>query len=227
MRPASTRRHAVLCFAGGAALALLLGGCQRSEGGSTIAEPAQPSVGSDAIAAVPLGDVAGAAPNTAGAAIANPYVGDPHAVQQGLQLFIKMNCAGCHGYGGKGGMGPDLTDKYWRYGGVPVAIYKSIYEGRPQGMPAWNPALPPQDIWKLVAYIESLGGAYTPQQYQASIQGDRVGDNVAAEAHATLAPGAAASAPFDKGANAAPPSAAPPNAEARPDAGGAPPGSKP
>ena len=27
-------------------------------------------------------------------------------------------------------------------------------------MPAWNPALPPEEIWKLVAYVESLGGAY-------------------------------------------------------------------
>jgi surfactin synthase thioesterase subunit len=25
-------------------------------------------------------------------------------------------------------------------------------------MPAWNPALPPEEIWKLVAYLQSLGG---------------------------------------------------------------------
>jgi len=69
-----------------------------------------------------------------------------------------MNCAGCHGYDAKGGMGPDLTDTEWRYGGTPIDIYKSIYEGRAQGMPAWGNALPTTPIWQLVAYIQSLGG---------------------------------------------------------------------
>ncbi len=217
MKHVSTSRAASWLLAS-AALALLAA-CQRFEGGRTVA--AQPSIGEDAIAAVPLGDVAGAV-STLGSSIANPYGSDPQAVQQGEQLFVKMNCAGCHGYGAKGGIGPDLTDKYWRYGGVPVAIYKSIYEGRPQGMPAWNPALPPQDIWKLVAYIGSLGGTYTPDQYQASIQGDHVGDNVAAEVRPTLAGAGAASAPAARTE-----SAAQPNAEARPDVAGTPPNTKP
>ena len=52
--------------------------------------------------------------------IPNPYHDNPQAVQQGHDLFIQMNCAGCHGYGAKGGMGPNLTDGYWRYGGVPA-----------------------------------------------------------------------------------------------------------
>ena len=133
-----------------------------------------------------------------------------------------MNCAGCHGYDANGGMGPNLTDTYWRYGGSPAAIFKSIYEGRPQGMPAWNPALPPDEIWKLVAYIQSLGGAYSAAQYEASVQGDRVGDNVAPEVKATMTGAAAASGPSGKGDGGATASG-----EARPDAGGAPPGGKP
>ena len=197
----------------------LLAGCQRAEGGSTVAAAAPAGPGREAIAAIPLGDVVGAAANSGGS-IPNPYAGSAEAVQQGHQLFIQMNCAGCHGYGAKGGMGPNLTDTYWRYGGVPAAIFKSIYEGRPQGMPAWNPALPPQTIWQLVAYIESLGGGYKAEQYAASIQGDRPGENVAAEAHPTLA-GAAPGQP-PKSDNAGPPDVA-----ARPDAGGTPPGSKP
>jgi cytochrome c oxidase cbb3-type subunit 3 len=190
-----------------------------AEGGST-AEPVPAMPAQSAIDRGPLGDVAGAAPNTGGA-IANPYGKRPEAIRQGQALFVEMNCAGCHGYGAKGGMGPNLTDSYWRYGGSPVAIYKSIFDGRPQGMPAWNPALPPQTIWKLVAYIESLGGAVTAEQYRAAIQGDRPGDNVAPEVTPTLA-GAAAQASAPKGGGAAPPSVAP-----RPDAGGTPPGSKP
>jgi cytochrome c oxidase cbb3-type subunit 3 len=176
----------------------------------------------ETIAAVPLGDLAGAPESKLGAAIPNPYGNNAQAAQQGHELFVRMNCAGCHGYGAVGGMGPNLGDTYWRYGGSPVAIFKSIYEGRPQGMPAWNPALPPQEIWKLVAYIESLGGSYSAAHYAASVQGDRVGDNVAPEVQATMTGAAAASGPSAKGSGAA--SA---DAEARPDAGGAPPTGKP
>jgi mono/diheme cytochrome c family protein len=80
----------------------------------------------------------------------------PQSVAAGKTTFIKMNCAGCHSYTGKGWMGPDLTDSYWRYGGAPEDIYRSIYLGRPQGMPAWGKALPPEQIWQLVHYIRSL-----------------------------------------------------------------------
>jgi cytochrome c oxidase cbb3-type subunit 3 len=201
---------------------LALAGCGHSEGGGTTASPAKASPTLEAIAAVPLGDLAGAAESKLGAAIPNPYGNSPQASQQGHELFVRMNCAGCHGYGATGGMGPNLTDTYWRYGGSPVAIFKSIYEGRPQGMPAWNPALPPQEIWKLVAYIQSLGGSYSAAQYKASVQGDRVGENVAPEVKPTLTGAAAASGPLGTSK-----SSATPDAEARPDAGGPPPGSKP
>ena len=195
------------------AVLLALASCDRSRGGSTVGPAAEAAAGADALLAVPLGDVAGAAKNTV--AIANPYGDSPEAVRQGEQLFVKMNCAGCHGYGATGGMGPNLTDPYWRYGGTPAMIFKSIYEGRPQGMPAWNPALPPEEIWKLVAYVESLGGGYSDSQTQAAIQGDRAGDNVAPEVARTLSTPPAASAPTAKGSGESAP-----GVEARPDAAG-------
>ncbi|MGV8856797.1 MAG: c-type cytochrome [Devosia sp.] len=112
-------------------------------------------------AAVPLGFEAGG-PAHLTLNTANPLGEDPNAVQEGKKLFRSMNCAGCHGYDGKGNMGPDLTDDAWRYGGTPVEVYKSIYEGRPQGMPAWGNTLPTDPIWQLVAYIQSLGGTFAP-----------------------------------------------------------------
>ena len=108
-------------------------------------------------AVVPLGISAGEAP-TVSLSTANPLSSDPNAVTEGRKLFLSMNCAGCHGYDAKGGMGPNLTDTAWRYGGAPIDVYKSIYEGRPKGMPAWGNGLPPRPIWQLVAYIQSLGG---------------------------------------------------------------------
>ena len=200
---------------------LPLASCDQSRGGSTVGLPMQAGNSPEAIISLPLGDIVGATPNAA--SVSNPYSSSPEATQQGQALFVKMNCAGCHGYGAKGGMGPSLTDTYWRYGGTPVLIFKSIYEGRPQGMPAWNPALPPEEIWKLVAYIESLGGAYQASQTQAAMQGDRVGDNVAPEVQRTISASASASGPHANG-NGASTS----GAEARPDAGGSvPTGAKP
>lgn len=123
-------------------------------------------------AGLPDGDVAGAAQSTVGADVENPLEGRPEAVADGKRLFVQMNCAGCHNYSLAGGMGPNLSDRYWRYGGTPAAIYQSIAAGRPQGMPAWYQALPPRQIWELVTYIESHGGATAPAQYHAGLQGD-------------------------------------------------------
>ena len=210
-----------------AAMALgALHGCSRSQGGSTVrpdATDTTPQAAASAampaevaIDSLPLGDLAGAAHDTRAQVIRNPFEGQPEAIAEGKSLFIRMNCAGCHGYEAKGGMGPNLTDSYWRYGGLPVSVYRSIHDGRPQGMPAWNPALPPADIWKIVAWLQTLGGTYPSGAEQASMQGDRAGDKVAPEAAATLAPGASG-VPNGKstGAVASP-------GEARPDAGGKP-----
>jgi cytochrome c oxidase cbb3-type subunit III len=120
----------------------------------------------------PVGDLAGAAPQPAAAEKANPLANDPSAVAEGHKLFISMNCAGCHGYDAKGGMGPNLTDTYWRYGGTPERLYQTILNGRPKGMPAWGVALPPQHIWQLVAYIQSLGGTVSPGMAQAAAEGN-------------------------------------------------------
>src|SRR5579862_5621498 len=100
---------------------------------------------------LPLAQLAGAAKPPANANASDPYSGNPAAIADGHRLFIEMNCAGCHGYDGKGAMGPNLTDKLWRHGGAPASVYASISEGRSMGMPAWGRALPPESIWKLVA----------------------------------------------------------------------------
>lgn len=127
-------------------------------------------------ASAPLGDIAGRAIAGPALSMPNPLGTGPEVIAEGHRLFERMNCAGCHGYTGKGGMGPNLTDAYWRYGGTPVAIYKTLYEGRPQGMPAWGKALPPKALWELTAYVGSLGGGVPPSLTQEGLQGGRAGD---------------------------------------------------
>jgi cytochrome c oxidase cbb3-type subunit 3 len=135
------------------ALAALLGGCEResghTQGGPT--EPAPPILASsDTIfpgnATPPPLD-----PRTAA------YEGNAAAIAKGQQLFTWMNCVGCHSHGG-GGMGPALMDGKWRYGGRIDQIAASIYQGRPNGMPAWRDKLNSQQIWQLAAYVRSLSG---------------------------------------------------------------------
>jgi cytochrome c oxidase cbb3-type subunit 3 len=123
-------------------------------------------------ASIALGDIAGAATPDGAIDMPNPYGEAPQAIADGKRLYEAMNCAGCHGYTGGGGMGPALNDSYWRYGGAPAQIYKTLYEGRPQGMPAWGHALPADQLWKITAYVSSLGGGIAPKDAVAALRGD-------------------------------------------------------
>jgi cytochrome c oxidase cbb3-type subunit 3 len=153
--------------------AIALAACARSSGGrTTAATPADLPAGTQ-VSGVPLGQPPGE-PASPATSIKNPYEGDAAAVTQGKALFAAMNCVYCHGDNGSGLMGPALNGHGWRYGGAPAQLYNSIHDGRPQGMPAWGARLPPDQIWKLVAYLESLGGAKPPATRQMADIGGAV-----------------------------------------------------
>ena len=88
--------------------------------------------------------------------IKNPSQGDPNAEQRGMTYFVNLNCSGCHAANGGGGMGPALSNGTFVYGSQPENIYLSIYQGRPNGMPAWGGVLPDSVIWDLVTYIGKI-----------------------------------------------------------------------
>lgn len=90
------------------------------------------------------------------AVVRNPYAGDDAAIEDGERLYGAMNCGGCHG-GTGGAIGPNLQDSTWIYGGDAASIYESIMNGRPGGMPTWRGRLPDETVWKIVAYLQSLG----------------------------------------------------------------------
>jgi cytochrome c oxidase cbb3-type subunit III len=97
----------------------------------------------------------------AGASALQPS-GDPAernapALSEGKTLFTAYNCSGCHANGG-GGMGPALMDDEWIYGYYPDQIFRTILEGRPNGMPAFRGRIPDHQVWSLAAYIRSMGG---------------------------------------------------------------------
>lgn len=144
-------------------LGLAVAACGRTQGGSPL-QPPRASVPADqTLNSIPLGAPPGESSSIA-ASISNPFEGDAAAIQDGKRLFGQMNCVYCHGAHASGLMGPSLEGPGWRFGGSPAEIYNSIHDGRPKGMPAWGARLPPDQIWKMVAYVESLGGAEPPAQ---------------------------------------------------------------
>jgi cytochrome c oxidase cbb3-type subunit 3 len=85
----------------------------------------------------------------------NPYQGNAYGISEGKRLYSAMNCVGCHAHGG-GAIGPALMDGKWIYGGEPAQIYATIVQGRPDGMPSYGGKLPDQQVWQIVAYVQSL-----------------------------------------------------------------------
>jgi mono/diheme cytochrome c family protein len=88
--------------------------------------------------------------------VKNPYEGDKRAIATGGQLFVGYNCIDCHGADGSGAMGPSFQDGRWHFGGSPGEVFESIFEGRPDGMPAWGGRISNDQIWMLTAYVRSL-----------------------------------------------------------------------
>jgi cytochrome c oxidase cbb3-type subunit 3 len=91
------------------------------------------------------------------AQLTNPFEGDRTKTREGEALFVSYNCMDCHGAGGSGAMGPSLADGRMHFGTTAGEVFQSIYEGRPEGMPAWGGRIPDDQIWRLVAYVQSLG----------------------------------------------------------------------
>lgn len=113
-----------------------------------------------------------AGPGTPAADIVNPFEGNEREIGEGRRLYVWMNCHGCHGTKGGGGIGPPLADGAWIYGGAPANIHQAIVQGRPNGMPAYGDRLPDESIWRIAAFVRSLseeaGGDRDPPRSPAS-----------------------------------------------------------
>ncbi len=88
--------------------------------------------------------------------LTNPFERNAQALATGAKLYVSYNCIDCHGADGGGSMGPSLADGRWHYGGRADEVFESIYEGRPDGMPAWGGRIATDQIWMLVTYVRSL-----------------------------------------------------------------------
>lgn len=83
---------------------------------------------------------------------------DQALIKEGANLFT-TNCAACHRADGGGGIGPNLTDKYWLHGGDIKDVFSTIKYGVPaKNMIAWKDQLNPAQMQKIASYILTLQG---------------------------------------------------------------------
>lgn len=80
---------------------------------------------------------------------------EPKNVKAGKAIFA-ANCVSCHGQDAKGNPelgAPDLTDKFWIYGGDLETIDTTVWGGRAGHMPAWEDRLSELDRKILTLYL--------------------------------------------------------------------------
>jgi cytochrome c oxidase cbb3-type subunit III len=90
------------------------------------------------------------------------YEENAHHLAEGKRLYNWFNCVGCHAHGG-GDSGPALMDDQWIYGGEIDQVFLTVYQGRPNGMPAFGGKIPEQQIWQIAAYVRSMSGHGTKE----------------------------------------------------------------
>ncbi len=89
-------------------------------------------------------------------------------IAAGEEVF-KTNCVSCHGDGGKGGIGPNLTDNYW-INQPEKTLFKNVFhmveDGSPNNptMQAWgkNGVLTGFDIQNVAAYVYHINQEQSP-----------------------------------------------------------------
>jgi cytochrome c oxidase cbb3-type subunit 3 len=87
---------------------------------------------------------------------------DPGTVAQGKEVF-DASCTTCHDVGGRGKIGPNLTDDSWLHGGDGAAIYGIVRDGYlPKQMPAWGKSLGEARVRAVTAYVLTLRNTNAP-----------------------------------------------------------------
>ena len=87
---------------------------------------------------------------------------DVKGIEEGGKLY-QTTCMACHGGKGEGGVGPNLTDRFWLHGGSINDVFITIKYGVPEkGMQAWEKTYSPSQIKNIASYIKSITGTNPP-----------------------------------------------------------------
>lgn len=83
---------------------------------------------------------------------------DAADIDKGKEIFT-VNCVSCHNTDGGGGVGPNLTDKYWIHGGGIKNVFTTIKYGVPaKGMISWQTQLNPKQMNQVASYVLTFEG---------------------------------------------------------------------
>lgn len=96
-------------------------------------------------------------------AIIDQIMTDTARVTNGKTVYATY-CQACHAEQGKGLIGPNLTDKFWKNGkGSSEDIFKIVSTGvTDKGMPAWGQMLKKDEVIDVSAFIRTLANTEVP-----------------------------------------------------------------
>lgn len=94
-------------------------------------------------------------------------------VKKGAVVY-ETNCLPCHAEGGRGDVGPNLTDEYWLLAkGSPETVYDVVFHGsEANGMPIWSEMISKEEIYQAVAYVMTLKNTHHKEGKEP--QGEKV-----------------------------------------------------
>lgn len=75
---------------------------------------------------------------------------------EGRRMFLKLNCYGCHGMAGGGGMGPNIV------GAESGDVNEAVTQGEDTGMPSFSAYFTSTDTANIAAYLRSIGTKTEP-----------------------------------------------------------------
>lgn len=92
--------------------------------------------------------------------------GNPQAIAAGKRIFM-IHCYKCHGHGGRGGIGPNLTDDVTLHVNSYQDVVNVVTNGVPgRPMNAWKSILDATRIRQVAAYVYSLKGTRPTQKQE-------------------------------------------------------------
>ena len=90
------------------------------------------------------------------------YMDEPDWLEVGKAVYLQR-CKSCHGEGGAGLVGPNLTDDYYKNVEQLTDVAKVVADGAANGsMPGWRTRLHPNEVVLVSAYVASLRGQNLP-----------------------------------------------------------------
>lgn len=96
---------------------------------------------------------------------------DEKSLSEGRTIFTER-CVVCHMEGGRGGVGPNLTDEFWIYDGDIRGVFTTVSEGAQNGMIAWKTQLNAREIQSVSSYLLQLDPILPPEGQEPK------GDNI-------------------------------------------------